>query len=135
MAGASTSGASVARHRVVSKSAAEPAASREMISAVAYLRAAHAAGCRDPLCLRWLTISLVATGEIDQAREVVLQWQKVDPSNPELSALKQSLGLQVPDSNPSRVRIDGAKISADGEMPHLDGPATISMPNSDSSVR
>jgi tetratricopeptide (TPR) repeat protein len=124
-------------HREVLKSAVRGAclaAEKNWISAVAYLRAAHAAGCRDPLCLRWLTISLVATEEVDQAREVVLQWQEVDPSNPEIPALKQSLGLQIPATAASRVRIDGAKITADAEMPHLDSPATIPMSNSDSSV-
>ncbi len=119
-------------HREVLKSAVRGAclaAEKNWISAAAYLRAAHSAGCRDPLCLRWLTICLIATEEVDEARKVVQQWQEVDPGNPELPALRQSLGLQVPSPAGPRVRIDDAKVAPQTEVPHLDSSAPISSSN------
>jgi len=56
----------------------------DWIQAVCPLKDAYAAGCRDPLCLRWLTTSFTSSGELYQAQEVIQEWTRLDPDNPEV---------------------------------------------------
>ncbi len=59
------------------------AVARQWTAALGHLRKAYQAGCRDPLCLRWLTVVLVSTGEIEAAAIVLDQWEKADPRSTE----------------------------------------------------
>lgn len=54
------------------------------ISAAAYLEAAYQAGCRGPLCLRWLSVSRLANGDLHAAKPVLEEWQALEPQNPEI---------------------------------------------------
>lgn len=51
--------------------------------ALAYLQTAFRAGCRDALCLRWLTIALLSTSNNAEAIEVLETWKQIDPRSPE----------------------------------------------------
>ena len=59
------------------------AASQNWIAARAYLQVAHQAGCRDTLCMRWLSITLLAAGAIDDARKILTEWSALEPQNVE----------------------------------------------------
>ena len=61
------------------------AAKQNWAAAVGYLRAAHTAGCQDPLCLRWLAVSLVALGEFHEAEPIVIEWCEEEPKNPDVA--------------------------------------------------
>ncbi len=62
-------------------------------AALGYLRAAHDAGCRDSLCLRWLALALIATGAIEAADPIVRAWQAQEPRS--LEARKYLAALEA----------------------------------------
>jgi tetratricopeptide (TPR) repeat protein len=55
-------------------------------AALEYLQGAYRAGCRHPLCLRWLTIALVGSGELESARLILDEWRQAEPNHPEMLA-------------------------------------------------
>jgi Flp pilus assembly protein TadD len=55
-------------------------------AALAYLQSAYLAGCNDPICLRWLTVTLVSNGNLAEARTIIKLWLNVEPSNSEAKA-------------------------------------------------
>ncbi len=59
---------------------------RDWLPAIGYLQSAYAAGCRDPLCLRWLSVTLLSNGRIEDAKPVLTQWSEVEPGNAEVQA-------------------------------------------------
>ena len=61
------------------------AAKQNWAAAVGYLRAAHAGGCRDPLCLRWLAVSLIALGEFQEAEPILAEWHEEEPKHPDVA--------------------------------------------------
>lgn len=69
------------------------AARQDWIEALGFLQAAHEAGCRDPICLRWLAISLLASGKTTAAEEILRQWSFVDPRSSELQAYLAATGV------------------------------------------
>ena len=60
------------------------AVGRNWQAALPYLKTAFSAGCRDPLCLRWLAVSYLSTGVIEAAESILQTWLKLDPANPEI---------------------------------------------------
>lgn len=68
------------------------AAEENWLAANAYLKVAYTAGNRDPLCLRWYTLTLLRQGLVDEAREVMHGWEQVEPGNVELASYRQLLG-------------------------------------------
>ncbi len=81
-------------HREAMRSAIRGAclASRQnWIPALAYLQTAYTAGCRDPLCLRWLAVSLIANGELEIVAPILKQWQAHDPRNVEVQKYLDAL--------------------------------------------
>ena len=63
-------------------------------AALGYLRSAYAAGCRDPLCLRWLSVTLLSSGQVEAARPVLAEWQQLEPSNTEVRTYLAALEPQ-----------------------------------------
>ena len=57
---------------------------KDWISALAHLKRAYSAGCLDPICLRWLTVTLLSTGDHVLAKTVLLQWGRLEPENAEV---------------------------------------------------
>jgi hypothetical protein len=62
------------------------AAKQQWTPALAYLQSAYLMGCRSPMCLRWLAVTLLSNGQADAAKPVLAEWQKLEPANPELLA-------------------------------------------------
>ena len=67
------------------------AAQQNWISALAYLQTAYSAGCRDPICLRWLAAALMASGNHEEAEAILRDWQSRDPQNPEIATYLEAL--------------------------------------------
>jgi tetratricopeptide (TPR) repeat protein len=63
------------------------AAKEEWIEGLAYLQAAFSAGCHDLLCLRWLTIASLATGDVDGAQRALDAWRALGGDQRELQQL------------------------------------------------
>lgn len=84
------------------------AAEGNWLSAKTYLETGHRAGCREPLCLRWLTQTYLSLGQHGDAAATLEQWAAADPLNPELRQTRQALQKQ-PEAGPKReIRVDGA---------------------------
>jgi len=70
------------------------AARQDWLTALGYLQSAYVAGYRDPLCLRWLSVTLVANAQTAAAEPVLREWLGLEPSNLEaqkyLAAIKQA---------------------------------------------
>jgi predicted Zn-dependent protease len=60
------------------------AAKQNWTPALAYLQTAYSAGCRDLLCLRWLAVTLISTGETEAALPILRAWQAAEPRSAEL---------------------------------------------------
>lgn len=77
------------------------AARENWIPALAYLETAHAAGCRDPLCLRWFAITLLASGNKPQAEAILAEWKIAEPHNAEVDLYLQAAkaGHKLPQRN------------------------------------
>jgi glycosyltransferase involved in cell wall biosynthesis len=67
------------------------AARQEWNAAKQQLLSAHTDGCHDPICLRWLALTLVATRDVDQARSVVEQWHELEPDNTEAARILEGI--------------------------------------------
>jgi len=65
---------------------ASKAARQEWPAAVELLQSAYAAGCRGPLCLKWLAVALLSNGRVDAARPVLHEWLRLEPHNAEVRA-------------------------------------------------
>jgi tetratricopeptide (TPR) repeat protein len=76
------------------------AAKSDWTAALGHLQSAYLAGCRDPICLRGLSVVLLSTGQAEAARSVLRQWQEVEPNNAELRAY---LGVLQQQAEPTRV--------------------------------
>jgi tetratricopeptide (TPR) repeat protein len=88
------------------------ASQRNWIAAKAYLLAGYSAGCRDPFCLRWLTVTLLAAGETDAARTYLKEWLAIEPTNAEAAKYQQAISAKSPTETTTRPwRIDNAPES------------------------
>jgi tetratricopeptide (TPR) repeat protein len=128
-------------HRDAMRSAvrgASLAAEQNWISARAYLQVAYQAGCRETLCMRWLCITLMASGAMDDARRLVSEWSHIEPNNVEprryLEAIT-SASSSPPASDTSTVarqlRIDQLGITTEPTLilPHsVESTPTIARP-------
>jgi glycosyltransferase involved in cell wall biosynthesis/Flp pilus assembly protein TadD len=70
------------------------AVEKDWSAALAYLQSAYLGGCNEPLCLRWLSVTLLSRGQIEAVEPILRRWQQVEPNNTEvhayLAALKSS---------------------------------------------
>lgn len=107
------------------------ATTKDWLEALGYLQSAYVAGCRDPLCLRWLTVTLLSNGQIETARPVLDEWLQFQPENAEALAYANVLGGQqeivdaradssLEDADAGRkIRIDAATTVQDVVMPQI----------------
>jgi tetratricopeptide (TPR) repeat protein len=58
-------------------------ARKNWTAALGYLENAFDAGCREPLCLRWLATALEAENRRDEAAQIVQEWQRLEPASQE----------------------------------------------------
>ncbi|MCC6126609.1 MAG: glycosyltransferase [Pirellulales bacterium] len=85
------------------------AAKTEWTAALGYLQGAYLAGCRHPLCLRWLTIALLGGGAIEAARTMLDEWRRAEPNHPEMLAYQEALtGARGPTAEEIASQTDGA---------------------------
>lgn len=62
---------------------ATKAIQKDWTPALGYLQSAYAAGCCDPFCLRWLSVTLLSNGEVEAAEPILHQWLQLEPANRE----------------------------------------------------
>jgi tetratricopeptide (TPR) repeat protein len=98
------------------------AARQNWVPAVAYLQTAYGAGCRDPLCLRWLSVALVSLGQTAEAEPIVRQWLEVEPQSVEARQYLQAIEANVAgaDLAPAAGERASRRIDTAGDRP---GPA------------
>jgi len=98
------------------------AAAKEWTPALAHLQGAYVSGCRDPLCLRWLAVTLLSNGAVEAAGPVLDEWQQADPLDPEVQTYVEVLrkhratgasGL----ADPARYRVDAASGPSEPSPP------------------
>ncbi len=92
------------------------AAQGNWIPALGYLRTAHEAGCHDPICLRWLTIGLLALGQADAARPVLRDWRAAAPSDVEAARYQEELDKAAA-SQATRGRQKTRSVRVDSAQP------------------
>lgn len=71
-------------------------------AALPLLEQAYRAGCREPVCLRWLVAARMGTGQATGAKTVLEEWQRLDPAHPELRRYAQWV-LQASSVPPEKV--------------------------------
>jgi tetratricopeptide (TPR) repeat protein len=59
---------------------------RQWTAALGSLQSAYLRGCRHPICLRWLAVTLVSQGQAEAALPVLKEWRQAEPQHPELQA-------------------------------------------------
>ncbi|MFI4876439.1 MAG: glycosyltransferase [Blastopirellula sp. JB062] len=92
---------------------AAAAAQKNWIAARPYLETAYRNGCRESLCLRWLSITLLALGLQDEAIEILQVWRSLDAQSLEPQQLLASLESSGdPDSGSRMLRVDPSESSA-----------------------
>lgn len=102
------------------------AAANNWIMARAYLTTGYNAGSRDPICLRWYATTLIASGELDDARPIVELWLQAEPNN--VAAQQMRAMLTASDEQPAeegaplQIRID----SSESKLSHLTASPTRS---------
>ncbi len=92
-------------------------------AALGYLQSAYLAGCRDPICLRWLSVVLLSQGQAEAAEPVLRQWHALEPNNPEIRTYLEAIRADAapgktpsaaPEADSTRwLRIDPAATSLD----------------------
>ena len=116
--------------------------------AVPHLTDAYQAGCRDPICLKWLSVSLLSQGEIDAAEPIIRQWHELEPGNAEIKAHLEAVeqvrqaaasasGEAAAGAVSSHIRIDGAGKTAAPQQERREtaiAPLTTTSPDSPTSV-
>ncbi len=66
------------------------AAGKKSAAALKPLRAAYQAGCRDPLCLRWLAAANLAVGNLTDVDFITNEWQRHEPGTLEITAFRHA---------------------------------------------
>ena len=84
------------------------AAAGEWLAALGYLQSAYVAGCHDPFCLRWLSITLLSNGQTEAAEPILNEWRQLEPNNVELQAYLEA-------SKELDQASDVAEVGADGK--------------------
>jgi tetratricopeptide (TPR) repeat protein len=74
-----------------------------------YLQTAYDAGCRDVACLRWLATVQLALAQVDAARKVLSEWQRLYPRDAEAQRMLAALADAKTTSPGRPMRIDPPK--------------------------
>jgi tetratricopeptide (TPR) repeat protein len=107
------------------------ATGQEWLEALGYLQSAYAAGCRDPLCLRWLTVTYLSNGQTEPGETVLEEWLQAEPNNVEARAyaaaiIEKSLAKDllpvdtvVKSDQTRNIRVDGAMSVHNVDVPRM----------------
>lgn len=101
------------------------AAQGNWIPALGYLRTAHESGCRDPICLRWLTVGLLALGQADAARPILMAWREASPSDVEARRYEQELA-KLASSVATQRKPKGRTTRVDASSSPVEAPLNMS---------
>jgi len=104
------------------RGACEAAAGR-WTPALGYLQSAYVEGCRDPLCFRWLAVTLLSNGQIDAAEPVLLEWERVEPANRELQTYLAAVRQQRDSAGNTQQPTDDRHLRVDTGVPVAGGIA------------
>lgn len=74
---------------------AAQAALGQWLAALGYLQSAYLAGCREPLCLRGLAVTLMSNGQVNEAKPILREWQTIEPENPEPAQYIDAIKKQI----------------------------------------
>lgn len=88
------------------------AVEQDWTPALAHLQSAYLAGCDDPICLRWLAVVLLSTGQTESAEPVLRRWLAVEPDNSEVRAYANALAVK-PDSAAQTDQATGSRLDPD----------------------
>lgn len=83
---------------------ASKAAGQDWLAALGLLQSAYLAGCRDPLCLKWLSVTLLSNGQHQAARPVLHEWLQLEPNNAEVRAYLKALSGECGERAPAATR-------------------------------
>lgn len=110
------------------------AAKGDWTAAKSFLETAYRGGCRERFCLRWLCVTLLATGNAPTAEVVLKVWQTIDGANPELAAIRQAVEEHL--ARPGSLKRGEAEMSRERppETLRLDPPQE-SAPAAGTSIR
>jgi hypothetical protein len=86
------------------------AAAKKSASALRPLHGAFQAGCRDPLCLRWLAAVHLDLGNVTDVELITAEWQRHEPGNLEIALFRQAAAKRLEGGQPAR-RIDGPAMT------------------------
>jgi tetratricopeptide (TPR) repeat protein len=100
------------------------AAKADWVPALAYLQTAFGSGCRDLLCLRWLTIASLTTDDLDGAQRALDSWRALggDQREPEQFLLKLHhlrLTTNLLPTQENNLRLDAQTGAAPNNGPHF----------------
>jgi len=123
-------------HREALRSAVRGAclvAQQNAIPALAYLETAYSAGCRDPLCLKWLFVALVSAGREGEAEAILREWEEVEPAHPEIAqyraAFSAAASAELDDVPATPLDEDAVQVDSTASDPQ--GPAKIRIDKAD----
>lgn len=88
------------------------AARQNWSTALGYLESAYDAGCRETLCLRWLSAALGASGRPDEAQAIAREWQSLEPTSQEPRRLLRDSTDQASTDAGRQLRVDLPQPSA-----------------------
>jgi tetratricopeptide (TPR) repeat protein len=81
------------------------AAAKKSAAALRPLRSAYQAGCRDPLCLRWLAAAQLDLGNLADVEIIVDEWERAEPANMEIAVFRKA-ATQSRQGSHATLRID-----------------------------
>jgi hypothetical protein len=81
------------------------------------LEAAYRNGSRDPICLEYYTLAMLAEGETAAAIPLLAEWRSADPLNPEIARLIATVSQAVSSGVPVDVRTRDLRV--DSVMPTI----------------
>ena len=81
------------------------AATHDWLPALGYLQSAYVGGCREPFCLRWLTVTLLSSGQTEPIRPVLAEWLRAEPGSVEVQQYLKAI-QPAEDEDARRIRVD-----------------------------
>ena len=96
-------------------------------AAKTFLETAYRGGCRERFCLRWLCVTLLASGNTATAEVVLKVWQSLDGKNPELTQFHAAVNEQLNREKSQEVAADVKGNSSEGTL-RLDPPQETASP-------
>ncbi len=103
---------------------------KNWIPAVAHLQSAYSAGCRDAVCLQWLSVALISTDCLEAAEPVVNAWLAIEPHHAEVRRYAELLSQRASDGS----FIAGAGPTSSDTVTTVAMTHTSDQPNSESYI-